>query len=125
MYLRSQGSWACFITKPFVLFQDGLSMNAEAPCGEVHYQLTDVESKPIEGFTFEDCKPLKAGNSLNWRLAWRNNPLDRLVGRVIRLEVKLRSARLYAFRGDFHFIDAQDMWMLRDNKRINASIFDF
>lgn len=125
MYLRSRGSWASFITKPLVLFQGGLTMNAEAPYGEIHYQLTDVESKPIEGFAFEDCAPLKAGDSLDWRLAWRNNQLDQLVGKVIRLEVKLRAARLYAFRGDFHFVDAQDMWMLRDKKPIDTSLYDF
>ncbi len=51
--------------------------------------------------------------------------MDQLTGKVIRLEVKLRAARLYAFRGDFHFIDAQDMWMLRDNKRIDTSLFHF
>jgi hypothetical protein len=33
-----------------------------------------------------------------------------LTGKVIRLEVKLRAA--------------QDMWMLRDNKQINTSLFD-
>ena len=48
--------------------------------------------------------------------------MDQLIDKVIRLEVKLRAARLYAFRGDFHFIDAQDMWMLRDDKQIDASL---
>jgi hypothetical protein len=122
MYLRGRGNWAGFITKPLVLFQGNLEMNAEAPYGEVHYQLTDIESKPIEGFSFEDCVPLKAGDSLDWKLAWGDSQLDRLVGKVIRLEVKLRGARLYAFRGDFHFIDAQDMWMLRDDKPISISL---
>ena len=104
-------------------YEDG--MDAEASYGEIHCQLTDVESKPIEGFTFEDCVPLKDKDSLDWQLAWRNNSMDRLIDKVIRLEVKLRDARLYAFRGDFHFIDAQDMWMLRDNKTISTSPFVF
>jgi len=125
MYLRSRGDWAGFSTKPLVLLKGGLSMNAEASYGEIHCQLTDVESKPIEGFTFEDCVPLKNKDLLDWQLTWRNNSMDRLVDKVIRLEVKLRDARLYAFRGDFHFIDAQDMWMLRDNKRISTSPLNF
>jgi len=125
MYLRSRGDWADFSSKPLVSFKGGLSMNAEASYGEIHYQLTDVESKPIEGFTFEDCVPLKDKDSLDWQLTWRNNSMDRLADKVIRLEVKLRDARLYAFRGDFHFIDAQDMWMLRDNKRISTSPLNF
>ena len=41
------------------------------------------------------------------------------------MEVKLRDARLYAVRGKFHFVDAQDRAMLDDGKAIDPSMFDF
>lgn len=125
MYLASQGSWASFITKPLALFDPTLVMNAAAPFGEVRYQLTDLESRPVEGYTLDDCTPLVSADSLAWPLEWQGRRLDELLGKIVRLEVKFRSARLYAFRGAFHFLDAQDHWMLRDSKPIATSQFDF
>ena len=103
------------------LFVPALSMNAAAAFGEVHYQLTDLESRPVEGYTFEDCTPLVRGDSLAWPLGWRDKRGDELVGKIVRLEVKFRNARLFAFRGNFHFLDAQDRWMLGDGKPIETS----
>ena len=37
MYLASGGSWATFGSKPLVLFDGRLTMNLEAPTGEVYY----------------------------------------------------------------------------------------
>lgn len=79
----------------------------------------------IEGCTFDDCTPLASGDSLSWPLSWRGGRLEELLGKIVRLEVKFRSARLYAFRGNFHFLDAQDRWMLGDGKPIDASLFHF
>jgi hypothetical protein len=125
MYLKSRGSWASFLTKPMVLFDGRLTVNAEAPYGEVHHQLTNVASEPIEGFTFDDCRALAPGDALDHELTWRGKPADELVGKVLRLEVKFRDARLYAFRGRFHFLDAQDRAMLDDGQPIDPSLFDF
>jgi hypothetical protein len=125
MYLASGGSWASLITKPLVLFDGRLTMNAQAPHGEVLYQLTNLASEPIEGFTFDDCQALVAGDSLRSPLTWQGKPADELVGKVVRLQIKLRDARLYALRGEFHFLDAQDRAMLDDGKPIDPSMFDF
>jgi len=122
MYLRSRGNWASFISKPLVWLGGELTMNAKADTGEVHYQLTGIDSKALDGFTFEDCIPFDNKDSQKHVLQWRGGSLENLAGRIVRLEVKFRDARLYAFRGRFHFIDAQDWLMIRDGQPIDASM---
>jgi hypothetical protein len=125
MYLRSRGDWAAFGSKPLVLFDNQLTMNIEAPFGEAHYQLTSIDSKPLDGFSYEDCEPLVSGDSLEHPLRWRGRGVQDVVGEPIRLQVKFRDARIYALAGNFHFLDAQDMHMLRNGERIDPSLFDF
>jgi hypothetical protein len=123
MYLRNRGDWGSFVTKPLALFKGSLTMNVEAPFGEVVYQLLDLKSEPIEGYTFDDCVPAQRVDSFNHALRWREKGLDEMIGRIVRLEVKLREARLCAFRGHFHFIDAQDQFLLQDGKPIDTALF--
>jgi hypothetical protein len=118
MYLESEGDWGRFISKPLVLLEESLTMNASAPHGEVQFQLTDMESQPVEGFTFDDCLPMAGSDSVSAELRWNNGQLKDVVGRIVRLEIRLRHARLFAIRGGMHFIDAQDRWMIEDGKRI-------
>jgi hypothetical protein len=33
----------------------------------------------------------------------------------------MRHSQLYAIRGDMHFIDAQDRWMIEDGKSITTT----
>ena len=101
------------------------TMNAQATYGEISFQITDLQSQPIEGFTFDDCLSMKQEDSLAWPLLWREKKLDELVNQVIRLEVRLRNANVYSFHGDYHFLDAQDQWMIYDGKPIDTSLFDF
>ena len=58
-------------------------------------------------------------------LRWKGKRIQELHNRVIRLEVKMHHAELYAFRGRFHFLDAQDQRMIHDGKAIDTSLFDF
>ena len=58
-------------------------------------------------------------------MAWKQKQLAEVAGRPVRLEVKLRDARLYALSGKFHFLDAQDMHPLLDGQPIDPTPFDF
>ena len=124
-YLASKGNWADLITKPLVLKMPELQMNALAPYGEVTFQLTDLVSRPIEGFTFGDCIPFRTDDRLDWQVRWEGKTLDEVVGRVIRLEMQFRHARIFALRGDFHFADALDVALIEDGKKIDTTLFDF
>jgi hypothetical protein len=118
MYLESRGDWGRFISKPLVILETSLTMNASAPHGEVQYQLTDMESRPVEGFTFDDCLPLTSSDSINAPLRWKSGTAKDVAGRIVRLEVRMRHAKLFAIRGGFHLIDALDRWMLEHGKAI-------
>lgn len=116
MALASEGDWASFQTKPFSLRSPGIRLNAAAPYGEVRYQLTNEKSEPIEGFTFDECLPLRNGDTLNFELRWKNRDLNSLVNQPLRLEMKFRQARIYALDMAHHFLDAHDMRLLQDGK---------
>ena len=121
MYLEGTDDWGRFTTKPLTLLDTGITMNAAAPAGEVRYQLTDMESRPVDGFTFDDCQPMQSADDCNFPLSWGNHDPRELIGRIVRLEVAIRNARLYAFQGHWHFIDAQDRWMIEDEKELDLS----
>jgi len=117
VYLEPEGDHGELLTKPLALTDPLLTCNAQADFGEVRFQITDMESRPVEGYTFEDNLPLAGGDSLKHKIAWRDKTLDDVLGKVVRLQIRLRNARLYAIHGAFHFLDAQDRWMLDQGKR--------
>ena len=118
MFLESEGDWGRFISKPLVLLDETATMNASAPHGEVRFQLTDLQSQPVTGFTFDDCVTLASEDSVRYPLRWKSKSLKDVVGRIVRLEFRLRHARLFAIRGGIHFIDAQDRWLIEDGQPI-------
>ena len=68
---------------------------------EVRVQVTDILGKTIEGYSFDDCEPF-CGDALFWEPRWRNGVrLAALRKQVLRLEISLENARIYAIRGDF------------------------
>ena len=111
---------AVFISKPLVLLDDNLTINASAPHGEVRFQLTDMESRPVAGFTFDDCIPMASTDSHQFPMAWKAASLKDVRGRIIRLEVQMRHSKLFAIHGGIHFIDAQDRWMIDDGQAISV-----
>jgi hypothetical protein len=117
-FLETTGDQGRLISKPVVLVDPALTINASAPHGEVRCQLTDMESRPIEGFTFEDSFVLAADDSLRFPVRWQDGNLDAVVSKIVRLEVQMRHARLFAVRGRFHFIDAQDRSLIQDGQPI-------
>ena len=125
MYLTSRGHWATFTTKPLLLQEPELFLNALGPHGEIQYQLTDLESRPLAGFTFDDCAPRSECDGLRLPLEWRERSLTEVLSRPVRLEIRFRHARLYAIRGDFHFADALDVARADDGQPVNTELFDF
>lgn len=119
--LESTGDQGQFISKPLVLFSQKLEVNASAAHGEVRFQLTDQESRPIQGFSFDDSIPLTSGDALKFPIRWKQAQLTDVVGKIVRLEARLRHARLFALRGHFHFIDAQDRSLIQDGQSLKPT----
>lgn len=125
MYLRSTGGWGRFVSKPLTLFEPKLSVNLLAPQGEVQFQLSDMKGGPLPGFRFEDCEPLRKVDDLNLAVRWKDKSLDEVLKQPLRLEARLRNAQLYAVRGKFHFLDAEDMHRLQRGLPIDPTVVDY
>ena len=71
-----------------------------------------------------ECRFAKVDH-LNVAVRWKNKSLADVLKQPIRLEAKLRNAQLYAVRGKFHFLDAEDMHCLQSGKPIDPRWFDY
>ncbi len=126
MYIRTKGYWGEFTTRPFAVFGAEFTMNAEALTGEVQFELRDTMNESLEGYTFDDCIPLKFDDAQKHPLKWKNKKsLKEFIGGQVRLHIRFYNARIYSFRGDYHITDAHDMRLLKDgeNMRADESLF--
>jgi len=99
-YLEPIGGWGRITTRCLVPRNGKLTLNYQAPMGQLLVQVSDMARRPIKGYRFEDCIPLQ-GDELSARVRWKRNPdLSSLIGKRIRLEVRMCDARLYAIRVD-------------------------
>jgi hypothetical protein len=99
------------------LYWRGGEAELNAECldgGRVRAQVTEIGGKPLEGYRFDDCVPL-ARDDTAWTPTWKSNKtLRQQAGKLLRLEVELADARLYAVRGDFVPLVAGQAWRFRD-----------
>ena len=72
-----------------------MTLNLEAPAGEMVVQILDPHGKPLRGFGRDDCRKI-SGGALAAPVQWRR-PLGTLKGKPVRLEFHLQNARLYSF----------------------------
>ena len=124
MYLESRGDWGRIQTKPFVIFKPEIKINANASYGEIRFQLTNEKSEPLEGFRFDDCQSFKGIDRIAHSLRWTGD-LKSLLNQPLRLEVEFRQANIYSLEMSHHFLDAQDLWLLKAGKQVPSLRFDF
>lgn len=102
-YLEARGSWGELVTKsiPINACED-LRLNlATSAAGAAQVALLDEkEDRIIPGFSWEACGEL-IGNDLDKAVLWSDEDGPRRIGdvgqRKVRLHIRLRDARLYAF----------------------------
>ena len=87
------------LTPPLTFDGDRLDLNIDvAAMGEARVELQDREGRPIDGFGAADCDRLTC-NDVARRVRWRgSDDVGVLRGRPVRLHVRMRSAKLYAFQ---------------------------
>ncbi len=108
--LESSSEQGYIQTKPFILDAPDVSLNISAPHGGVKIQISNINSNPYVGFTFDDFNEWR-GDSLAISLSWRGHDLSELVGRAVSFEFLLNNAQVYAIRGSlrpFHAADPLD-----------------
>lgn len=99
-YLESRGGWGRVATKAIVPRKPELTVNYEAPSGFVEVQVSRPDGEPVPGCRFKDCIPLQ-GDQVRGAVRWkRRKSLRGLLGKPVRIEFRLRDARLYAVRLD-------------------------
>jgi len=82
-------------TTPLILEATTLTANVEPiGDGEVRVQVL-VDGKPVNGFTFEECQPIKT-DSVAAPVFWKAD-LAQLSGKAIQLEFAVTNARLFGF----------------------------
>lgn len=85
-----------FTTRPLRLGSGGLHLNADARGGEIRVEILDEESQPIASFTAANCAPLTT-DDLRHEVRWNDSSdLSSLEGKVVRLRISFRHARLYS-----------------------------
>ncbi len=103
-YYQNIGGEAFLGTRSLLYRGGGLAANVSCPTGSFQMQVTDPCGHPLEGYRFEDCEPF-AGDSRRWQPRWRGGrTAEALLGQVIRLEMLLKTGRLYAIHGDLQLI---------------------
>lgn len=83
-------------TRVVKLGGDKLVLNTDAGGGEVRVQVTDPQGRPVPGFTFDDCQPVKT-DSLDAAVQWKKS-LSSLRDKLVRLEFLMSNASLFAFQ---------------------------
>jgi hypothetical protein len=93
---REAGSEEGTLTTPVVILDaNAMTLNADARGCEIVVQITDGSGGPIPGFTFAACEPITA-NSVSAPVKWKRT-LGTLRGKPVRVEFRLRRAKVYAF----------------------------
>ena len=93
----SDGGW--FVTPPIEFAGNRLQLNIDCGAmGEAWVELQDETGKPLPGYTLEDAVSVDR-NSVAQEVWWRSGPdVGSLAGRPVRMRVRMRSAKLYAFQ---------------------------
>ena len=93
-----------FVTPPIVHSGNRLELNVDTSAsGWVKVELLDVHGRPIwgyrlEGYTLQECDRIVA-NSTHHAVTWNGNAdVSSLAGKPVRMHVRMRNARLYAFQ---------------------------
>ena len=90
-----------FITKPFRFAGESLEINhSTSGAGSIRVELLDSDSRPIPGFTLDNCEAIR-GDAIAQTVSWSDHAkLSELVGRPVQLRFVMQEADLYSIR--FH-----------------------
>jgi len=93
----SDDGW--LVTPPIAFEGSRLQLNIDCGAmGEAWVELQDEAGKPLPGYAFEDAVSVDR-NGVAQEVWWQTGPdVGSLSGRPVRLKLRMRSAKLYAFQ---------------------------
>lgn len=104
VYFESQGGEGEIGSRALLWLGGQLKVNMLCPTGEARVQITDAYGKPIAGYTFAECETFSQ-DSIEWEPRWVHNvSMETFKGKVIRIEIRWKTGRLYAIRGNFQLL---------------------
>ena len=92
-----RGGW---LATPLIRFAGSrLELNLDTSAGgEALVEIQDPQGRPIPGFALEDADPMN-GNNVAFPVSWKGgSDVSALAGREVRLHIRLRNSKLYAFQ---------------------------
>ena len=91
------GGW--FVSPPIEFEGNRLQLNIDCGAmGEAWIELQDEAGTPLPGYTLEEAVSVDR-NGVAQEVWWHNGPdVGPLCGRPVRMKIKMRSAKLYAFQ---------------------------
>ena len=123
IYLESDGGKGLVGTRMLYWRGGEVELNAQAPAGWVRVQVTDPQGNPLPGYTFADSAVLHDDQTA-WVPTWKSGEtLTALADKMIRLEIQLENARLYAVRGDFFTCSLADLRRYDSGARPKGNVF--
>ncbi len=94
--LRAGEETCEFLTRSFAMTEPGIFINADAPGGMLKIEVCESSGKPIEGFSFPECRAVR-GDSAALQVRWAEGAdISRMTVRPIRIRVRARRADLYS-----------------------------
>jgi hypothetical protein len=88
------------ITTPPIVFKGNrLELNIHtSAAGSARVELRDASGKAIRGFSLKDCDLIMT-NDVRHGVSWQGkSDVSSLAGKPVRLHLKMRSTKLYAFQ---------------------------
>lgn len=123
VYLESDGGVGTVATRMLYWHGGEAELNVQAPAGWVRVQVTDPKGNPLPGYTFADSTVLH-DDQTSWIPTWKDGKtLAALADQMIRLEIQLENARLYAIRGDCFTCSLADLHRYKNGIRPQTSVF--
>jgi len=96
--VETQWNEGTVTTAPLLLEGKTLHLNAKARPGTVRVEVLDIEGKPLEGFSYNDCQPMSMTDSIDYAVSWKSDgSLEKLTGKPVRLRFHVQGAKLYSF----------------------------
>jgi hypothetical protein len=88
------GSEGYMMTEPFILTEGSIHLNVDASGGYAYAALSSADGEAMSGF---ERSHAFTGNCCDTEMAWDNDSIASLVGKRVRLTIKLNRAQLYSW----------------------------
>jgi hypothetical protein len=92
--LNAGGTEGSLLTKPFVLPEGDLHVNADLPGGELRVTVCDETGEPLAAYRGSEAV---TGDMVDATVAWKGTELRALAGRTVRLRFSFSSGRLFSY----------------------------